>query len=189
MRTLTNTLGSPSRFGPTGGKHRTRSVVLLLGLLSAIVLTGQVAGAQAAAPTITRGSFAVPLHSLGELCPGTDVLSSATVTYTERDYLDANGALTRVAYHISEQDTFTANGKTLKSEWLSFNFQLTFDSSGSVAAAYLSGIVERIPLPDGSLFISAGRIDYAARGFPDFVLTPDTGATHNLTGFCAALAP
>jgi hypothetical protein len=45
-----------------------------------------------------------------------------------------------------------------------------------------------VPLPDGGLFISAGRVDIAARGFPTFVLTPDAGGTVNLDKFCAALA-
>jgi hypothetical protein len=48
-------------------------------------------------------------------------------------------------------------------------------------------VLERVRLPDGSLFISAGRVDFTGNG-PDFIVTPDNGATVNLAGFCAALA-
>jgi hypothetical protein len=51
------------------------------------------------------------------------------------------------------------------------------------------GIIERVHLPaGGGVFIGAGRVDYSADGFPDFVLTPDQGGTHNVDGFCAVLA-
>jgi hypothetical protein len=71
---------------------------------------------------------------------------------------------------------------------LDFNFEFRFDPAGNVTAASINGIVERIHLPDGSLFISAGKIDYSADGFPEFVIAPDHGGIQNLDGFCAALA-
>jgi hypothetical protein len=160
-------------------------------LIALVILVGTLvfaAGAGAAAPIVTSGAFTVPEHSLSGLCPF-EVTSGATVNYTERDYFDENGVLTRVAYQIREQDSFAANGKSLRSEWLAFNFEFVFDSSGNIAAAFIDGIVERVPLPDGRLFISAGRIDYAADGFPEFVIAPDHGGIHNLDGFCSALAP
>jgi hypothetical protein len=52
---------------------------------------------------------------------------------------------------------------------------------------FTDGVLERVRLPDGSLFISAGRADFTGNG-PDFTVTPDNGATVNLTGFCVALA-
>jgi hypothetical protein len=41
-----------------------------------------------------------------------------------------------------------------------FNEQVLFDSSGNVTHHFASGLVEKIPLLDGSLFISAGRLDF-----------------------------
>ena len=165
-----------------------RKPALLIALVIVLGTLAIAAGASAAAPIVTSGAFTVPEHPLSGLCPF-PVTSGATVKYTERDYLDENGVLTRVSYQISEQDSFAANGKSLTSEWLAFNFEFLFDSSGNITAAFIDGIVERVPLPDGRLFISAGRIDYAADGFPEFVIAPDHGGIHNLDGFCAALAP
>jgi hypothetical protein len=44
-------------------------------------------------------------------------------------------------------------------------------------------------LPDGSIFLSAGRIDFVGHPGEPFILTPDTGRAGNLAAFCAALAP
>ena len=161
-----------------------RQLIVLLVVTGAAVFASTAAGAP---PTKIEGSFSVPPHTLS-LC-GFDVVSSATVTFTELDLVDQSGAPTRSFFHIVEQDTFAANGKSLTSEPLTFNFDVLFDSSGNVEQIYISGIVEKVRLPDGSLFITSGRIDFTARGNPEFVLTPDHGATVNLAGFCAALSP
>jgi hypothetical protein len=57
--------------------------------------------------------------------------------------------------------------------------------SGVVA----TGLAERIPLPDGSLFVSAGWVDFADHPGVDFLLSPDRGNPGNVAGFCAALSP
>lgn len=108
---------------------------------------------------------------------------------TEVDYRDQSGALTRIFAHQLEQDTFTANGTTLVGTPFMFNFEELFDSSGNVTHAYTSGLVETIPLPDGTLFISAGRTDFTQHPGAGFVLSPDMGNPGNLAGFCAALSP
>jgi hypothetical protein len=51
-----------------------------------------------------------------------------------------------------------------------------------------SGVVERVPLPGGDFFLTAGRVDVFANPEP-FILQPDVGSQGNLQGFCAALAP
>ena len=64
------------------------------------------------------------------------------------------------------------------------------DSSGNWMPPVATGIVEKIPLPDGSLSISAGWVDWANYGSDvSFVLFPDRGHPGNQAGFCAALAP
>jgi len=62
-----------------------------------------------------------------------------------------------------------------------------FNSDGNNTDVFTDGVLERVRLPDGGLFISAGRVDFTGNG-PDFTVTPDNGATVNLAGFCAALA-
>src|SRR5262245_28286534 len=94
------------------------------------------ANATADAPTVTRGgSFTVPVHPLSGVC-AFDLMSGATVNYTMREYVDSGGATTRVASHIVEQDTFAANGITLTSDWMDFNFETTFDTSGTPTTVY-----------------------------------------------------
>jgi hypothetical protein len=90
--------------------------------------------------------------------------------------------------HVVEQDVFSANGKSLTGVPFTFNIDVVFDSSGNVVHVFANGLVEKVPLPGGGLFITAGRVDFAAHGFPQFLITPDVGATVNLAGFCAALS-
>ena len=70
-----------------------------------------------------------------------------------------------------------------------FANQVLFDSSGSVTHNFGSGIVETIRLPDGSLFISAGRLDFRQHPGAQFLISPDMGHTGDLAAFCAALSP
>ena len=160
----------------------------LLGLALAVVIACAVVSpsASAATPSITSGSVTIPVHPLDGVCPF-ELQSGSTFFYTERDYLDSNGNLIGQGFHLREQDTFSNNGVTLTSDWWEANFDISFDAEGN-PTIFINGIVERVHLPDGSLFISAGRVDYSADGFPDFVIAPDQGGIHNLNGFCAALA-
>jgi hypothetical protein len=47
----------------------------------------------------------------------------------------------------------------------------------------------RVQLPGGDVFLTAGRLDFAADPDAQFILQPDVGAQGNIAGFCAALAP
>lgn len=111
-----------------------------------------------------------------------------TVSETDRFFTDQNGVLTRANADVTEQDTFSANGESLTGVPYSFSLHATFDSSGNITQVYADGVIERVPLPDGSVFQSAGRVNFAAQGFPSFSVTPDTGGEQNLAGFCAALS-
>jgi hypothetical protein len=113
----------------------------------------------------------------------------STISGFEIDYVDQSGALTRIFLHQVEQDTFTANGRTLVGTPFTFNNQVLFDSSGNVTHSFAEGLFETIPLPDGSLFISAGRADFTQHPGATFLLSPDMGNPGNLAGFCAALSP
>jgi hypothetical protein len=113
----------------------------------------------------------------------------STMTETDRFFFDQSGALTMANANVTEQDTFSANGKSLTGLPYSYSIQAYFDSSGNITAVYADGVVERVPLPDGTVFQSAGRVNFAAQGFPTFSITPNAGSEGNLAGFCAALAP
>ena len=113
-----------------------------------------------------------------------EVNTSGTLTL----FFDENGVLTRAHGHATEQDTFSANGKSLTGIPYTFNVDVVVDGSG-IPILFNEGVLAKVRLPDGGLFISAGRIDFAAQGFPDFRFTPTAGGTVNLDGLCAALAP
>jgi hypothetical protein len=106
---------------------------------------------------------------------------------TETDFFDQSGELVRVDNHIVEQDTFSANGKTLTGEPYTFNVFVSLEN-GEVTAILSRGVAEKIPLPDGKLFISAGVVDFLAQGVP-FTLRTDLGVTGDIDALCAALSP
>jgi hypothetical protein len=118
------------------------------------------------------------------------VTIAATGSATELDFFAASGTLTRFQIHASEQATFSANGHSLTSIPFAYNVTLRFDSSGNITDAVITGVIVKVPLPDGGLFISAGWVDFLARGLTQFIDYPtDLGASVNLDRFCEALAP
>jgi hypothetical protein len=107
----------------------------------------------------------------------------------ERD--SSTTATSREPSITSQQDVFTANGKTLNG--LPFvNEQLVlYDSAGQLTHDYETGVIERVPVPDGSMFLSAGRVDFAAHPGQSVLITPDvghSGNSGNLAEFCRALS-
>jgi hypothetical protein len=113
----------------------------------------------------------------------------SVVSNTQILYFDQSGALTRVYLHTTEQDTFTANGKTLVGLPYTTDAEEIFDGDGNLIHYYVSGGLEKIPLPDGTLFITAGRTDF--NDFPDsnFILSPEKGSQGKLDDLIAALSP
>jgi hypothetical protein len=61
--------------------------------------------------------------------------------------------------------------------------------NGTFTHIFSNGLVERVPLPDGTLFVSAGRLDWINHPTASFLLTPDIGRSGNVAAFCAALSP
>jgi hypothetical protein len=115
------------------------------------------------------------------------VTITATVVGTETTFYDQSGEVTRIQVHLVEQDVFTANGQTLTGLPYTFNIQVLFED-GEVTHVYASGVVARVPLPDGTVFLSAGRLDFAAHPGSDFRIVPDVGRSGDVAAFCAALA-
>src|SRR5439155_10973859 len=114
---------------------------------------------------------------------------NSTLSGFEIDYVDQSGALTRIFTHQVEQDTFTANGRTLVGDPFTAEFQLLFDSGGSVIHAYGTVLFETIRLPDGSLFVSGGRGDFTQHPGVGVLLSARWGNPGHLAGLFASLFP
>jgi hypothetical protein len=149
-----------------------------------IALLAPVAGA---APPVKSEITFSDTGILEDVC-AFPITVDATGTGTEIDFFDNSGALTRVQVNVTEETTFSANGTSLTTVPFTYDISVRFDDSGNISEVFTTGVIARVRLPGGGLFISAGRVDIAARGFPQFVLTPDAGGTVNLDRFCAALA-
>lgn len=112
-----------------------------------------------------------------------------TGTIDEKDFYDNDGLLTRISMHIEEQDTFWGpNGVMLEGMKFKFNIDAYFDAEGNNTHWYVNGLLEKVPLPHGKLFLSSGRIDLAL--YPDliWVLEPDSGTGGDVEAFCAAMS-
>jgi hypothetical protein len=170
------------RFGPM--RLGRQAAVLAVVALSAAVFVSAAAGAEP-----TKFDFAATSTStLTGLC-AFPVSVSFTGSGTETDFVDQSGALTMIHIHLVEQDVFSANGKTLTGLPYTFNIDLLFDSSGNLTHVYSSGVVSRVPLPNGTVFFTAGRSDFVLHPGVDFLIQPDRGAQGDIAGFCAALSP
>src|SRR5262245_474222 len=126
----------------------------------------------AAADTPVKSEFTFSdTGVLTDTC-GFPVTIAATGSATELDFFDASGTLKRQQLHADEQSTFSANGKSLTSLPFTYEISIRFDSSGNITDAVINGVIVKVPLPDGGLFISAGWVDYAARGLTQFIDFP-----------------
>lgn len=164
-------------------RGRTFGLVVFALLLGMAVFASTAAADQPATSHETLSGTAV----LTDVC-AFPVTVDFTADVTETDFVDTSGNLTRVDLHLVEQDTFSANGKTLVGLPYTVNEELLFDSSGNITHVYAEGVIERILLPNGSLFLTAGRTDFI--NHPEgFVLVPDVGTPGDVAGFCAALSP
>ena len=161
----------------------------LLLLLSLLALgTTAVLAQPAAAVEPTREPIDLTITSVVTDICSFPVTITSTLVGTETTFYDQSGAVTRVQIHVVEQDVFSANGNTLTGLPYTFNIQILFED-GEVTHLYASGIVARVPLPDGTVFLSAGRLDFVAHPGAEFRVVPDVGRSGDVAAFCAALAP
>lgn len=155
------------------------TLVVLAALVSAIVPT---AGAYAEdgnrSHTEVGGTFVVQ-----DLCdfPVTVV---ARADFYETLVDTADGTISRI--HALETDVFSANGNSLEGSYV-FQIQSTFDEEGNLLQYSQTGVIVRIPLPNGDTFSVTGRADVLNLQ-TDFISAPTYGVTRNLDGFCAYLA-
>jgi hypothetical protein len=100
-----------------------------------------------------------------------------------------NGTTTTVTATPAEQDTFTANGITLTSMVYRFRLSLVIDdSTGKIVGGDFTGVAEKVPLPNGELFITAGHTYEVLHPTEDIVIIPDVGNTGDVAALCAALS-
>jgi hypothetical protein len=179
---------------PGEGARRPRAGLMFgLAVLTASAVAGIFASAASASPAVhfSFGPFTFTetiTGASGALCPF-DVTLTSTFSGTGTDFFDQSGTFYREQDNFTAQDTFSANGKSLTGMPYAYNITFLVDSSGNLTGETATGVTEKVPLPNGMLFIGAGTIDFAAHGFPDFLFIPDQGGIQNLAGFCAALSP
>ena len=129
-----------------------RVSVGLAAVLGAVVFVSTAAADKPAKTDFSNEAFSSVLSGVCAFDVNVDSVTSGT----EIDYFDKAGNLIKAQVHQVEQDTFTANGKTLTGIPFTFNLDVRFDANGDVVSAVATGLTEKIPLPDGSLFVSAG---------------------------------
>jgi hypothetical protein len=166
--------------------NRIRTVTVITASVVGLALIGSQPAA--AVPPTTQNIDVTFDVQVADLC-AFPVDIAGHYTGTERDYLDHAGQTVRADLHLVEQDRFTANGKTLTGDPFVNQQQLLFNSAGELVHEYEVGVIERVPLPDGGEFLSAGRVDFIAHPHTTVLITPDVGHAGDLAAFCAALLP
>jgi hypothetical protein len=156
-------------------------------VIAAAVFGAAVLATHAAAGKPTKVSFDSPFTDTVTGICSFPLGVTGSFRGTETDFFDQSGELVRTELHVVEQDTWSANGKTLTGEPFTFNIFFSFEN-GEVTAVLARGVAEKIRLPDGKLFISAGVIDFLAQGVP-FSIRTDHGVTGDIDALCAALSP
>jgi hypothetical protein len=165
-----------------------RKWLFAVGAAALAAAVGSAQPAAAAAPTREPVNISTTVVLTGVCAFPVNI--AVTFNGTQTTFTDQSGNTTRVEIHAVEQDVFTANGKTLVGLPYTANAHEVFDpQSGEVTQYHVSGVISRVPLPGGDVFLSAGRIDFLAHPDAPFFLQPDVGAQGNIAGFCAALAP
>jgi hypothetical protein len=162
---------------------------LLFAFTAAIALAVGLAQPAAATDQIVTQGTGTDSSVVTDLC-AFPVAVETTVTWRNIHFYDEAGNQIRIEGHIVARDTFTANGQMLVGLPYTFHNSITFDrQTGEVRQWFSTGLVERVPLPGGDTFLTAGRVDWTAHPEAWFIIRPDVGAQGNLEGFCAALAP
>ena len=126
-----------------------RTTTLVVGLVAAIALAVLAPTAAADQPVIVHKTSSVTSLLTGA-CPFSITVDS-TMTETDKFFSDQNGVLTMASAHVDEQDSFSANGRSLVGVPYPFNLQAFFDANGNITEEYADGVIERVPLPDGAI--------------------------------------
>ena len=159
---------------------------LLLTVTVAVVVLS-VAAPLALAAKPMKGTFsATNTGTSSKLCAfPVNVASTFTVTYLVWD--DGNGNV-QEKDSVTEQDTFTANGKTVQTYPYRFNAFYTV-VGGNLTSWVQTGVEIKLRLPSGALLIDGGWADAYAQivtNGGDFIFA-DRGVHGDISLLCAAL--
>jgi hypothetical protein len=157
-----------------------------LGVVTATAALLCMSATGAAADRPTKTSFTDSFEFTNTSLCGFEIEVGVELSGFETSFLDEAGGVVRTQIHITEQDTFSANGVTLVGKEYRLNVRV-LRVDGEVVEAVSSGVLEKVRLPDGSTFMAAGRTDLFAATV-DFVVEPDNGVSKNLDAFCDALS-
>jgi hypothetical protein len=151
--------------------------------VSLVALTAS--GALATKPEKYSGSWSFTDMVVPVGCPF-EVKASGSGQYSGLDVYDKNGVAVSAVERDTEQDTFSANGKTLRGDPYSFVATFRFDSAGNTISSVEFGFSERVTLPNGRLFFNFGYFDVLATN--GWAWAPDQGHAGDMAAFCAALS-
>ncbi len=154
-----------------------------------VALGGALFASSAAAKAPVKSHISYPgyggtLQANTGWCPFDVTITILVGEVDVTDYFDADGNLAMTHEYFVQQDAFSANGKTLTGVRYSASAIIHYQD-GVPIEAVAEGVLEKVPLPDGGLFMAAGRVNL----FTGFALSPDKGVLQNVAGLCAALAP
>jgi hypothetical protein len=126
-------------------------------------------------------------YTMTGICPF-EFTAVSHLTGDETDVLDTSGNVVSAIVVTLEQDTFTGlHDQTLVSEPYRFLQRYRWDADGNLVVGVGTGVIMRVVLPGGTLFLGAGRYDFLAHGFAS-TITPDSGHSGDVAAFCAALS-
>jgi hypothetical protein len=159
-----------------------RAVAITVMALLASMFTATAFGAQ---PIVIELEPSDNVFVVTDLCAFPVTITGHTEG-TLRFYNFADGSQLLIV-QITETDTFSANGNTLTGLPYPARNKIAFDAEGNVTSEFIPGMLERLRLPDGSLFISAGRYEPSTTE-PGFTILPSVGHFGDVDALCAALA-
>ena len=119
-------------------------------------------------------------YTITDMCSFTFYVE-AVYDYSWINFYNKSGEMIKYNLHFVAQDTFTSDSGTVL-----VGLPYTFNWIGTTNTVHFSGIAEKIRLPDGSLYISAGWTDLLNYD-GSFRLSTDRGKQGDMDAFCAAL--
>src|SRR6185312_12728530 len=94
-------------------------------------------------PSVTRQHLLLHGNVSNDICPF-PLTIDGTVAIDERQFFDQTGARTAIDRHSVEQDTFSANGKSLTGLPITYNVFHPFNSDGNNTDVFTDGVLERV---------------------------------------------
>jgi hypothetical protein len=159
----------------------------LAGIVLALAAAGlALAPSAGASPPTTDTIDYHPSNRLRDICPFA-IQWRGHAQIRDMVWTNHAGVVVKITDHVVEQDTFSANGHTIRSDTYHYAVHWVFDKAGNLLHAYATGVVIRMRLPNGTLFNAAGRVDVLTSN-EAFSITPDTGHSGDIRAFCQALS-